>query len=95
MIVNQIDLEDSKVCLNEKLVKHRFVYFEEWIETHDKPDEDSFDKVPSEYSRNKILNACYFGKFVIYKRFLLYFFKNEYKINNILISAISKSKFST
>ena len=66
--MNTIDLTDLKVCLNDKLVKHRFVYFEEWIETNDRQNDqnDSFDQVPSESSRNKTLNACYFGKFVLF-----------------------------
>jgi hypothetical protein len=64
-----------KVCLNNKRVTHRFVYFEDWIHLSGKSEvEDSFvenkkaeDKeclTNNDESARKYLRAVYFGKYV-------------------------------
>ena len=67
-----------KVCLNNKLVKHRFVYIEEWAHILGKPEESDLDVnmnkrsdkldgpiLITDYSSSpKVLRGCYFGKFV-------------------------------
>lgn len=67
---------DVKVCLNNKLVKHRFVYFEDWIHIKGKPDESSKDLdeslskdspllISDDSNSRKYLNRVYFGKYAL------------------------------
>lgn len=62
---------DVKVCLNNKLVKHRFVYFEDWIHLTGNKSEDNNNNnmvdgplIDTESSRLKYLRGVYFGKYV-------------------------------
>jgi len=62
--------EDFKVCLNDDLVKHKFCYIEEWIQTDQ--NENSINQirpidgcVKEKEFKNKYLKQCYFGKYVI------------------------------
>lgn len=66
---------DIKVCLNNKLVKHRFVYFEDWIHIKGRCDEsfqdldESLSKdsplvISNDSNSRKYLNRVYFGKYV-------------------------------
>lgn len=71
-INDAIDFKDVKVCLNNKLVKHRFVYFEDWI--HIKGKETEFENVSADLPLNlnienlpnvrKYLRGVYFGKYL-------------------------------
>lgn len=63
-LISALKFEEAnlKVCLNDNLVKHRFYYVEEWVDS---------DKNSTEFVNDSILNpghrvlkACYFGKFV-------------------------------
>ena len=65
---------DIKVCLNNKLVKHRFVYFEDWIHVKGKLEDDSFEEntiqaedaqlTGKDGTARKYLRAVYFGRYV-------------------------------
>ncbi len=53
-----------KVCMNNDLVKHRFIFVEDWvIEKSDKTDDQT---------EKKTLKQCYFGRFVSYFNHVLY-----------------------
>jgi hypothetical protein len=61
--------EDFKVCLNDDLVKHKFFYVEEWIQTD--LNENRLNEIrpiggsqKEKEFKNKYLKRCYFGKFV-------------------------------
>ena len=62
---------DVKVCLNNKLVRHRFVYFEDWIHLTGNKSEDNKNNnmtdgplIDIESSKLKYLRGVYFGKYV-------------------------------
>lgn len=46
-----------KVCMNNDLVKHRFIFVEDWMIV--KP-----NKTDTDQTEKKILKQCYFGRFV-------------------------------
>ncbi|CAF1029949.1 unnamed protein product [Brachionus calyciflorus] len=69
-LVDALKFEEKelKVCLNDKLVKHKFFYAEEWIQSDEKFVHE-FDKVndgteTTKAPSTKYLRRCYIGKFL-------------------------------
>lgn len=58
-ILNDLNFVEKglKVCLNDKIVKHKFLYAEEWVQSDIIDSDDS--------KQQKYLRKCFFAKFVI------------------------------
>lgn len=57
-ILMALGLDDLKICLNDELVTHTFYYYEEY------KNDETLDKKSSDYKTNKLLENCYFTRFI-------------------------------
>ena len=70
----KLEENNLKVCLNDKLVKHKFFYAEEWVQSDYNSNFDFEANTNPENLKNtekKFLRKCYLGKFVKFLKFII------------------------